>query len=116
MGLAVIREPRLREANLGKWQGRLSGEIEAQYPQEFRRWHDSPVSVQPPGGESIPALAARVLEAINEIATRHSGQRVGVVSHELPIAVVRCRSAGLGLEHLRRLIPETGTWQEIVLE
>jgi len=115
MGLEVILEPRLREVNLGQWQGMLSGDIAAQYPDAFRRWHESPVSVQPPGGESIPSLAARVLEAIHEIIARHPGQRVGVVSHELPIAVVRCHAAGLGLEHLRHLIPETGAWHEVVL-
>ena len=40
LGLAVIPDPRLREINLGRWQGMLSADIEAQYPDEFRRWHD----------------------------------------------------------------------------
>jgi len=116
LGLTIIPEPRLREIHLGRWQGMLSTEIEAQYPAEFRRWHEAPLSVHPPGGEDIPALAARVLEAINAIIARHPAQRIGVVSHELPIAVVLCRSAGLGLEHLRRLMPPNGAWYEVVLE
>jgi broad specificity phosphatase PhoE len=56
------------------------------------------------------------LEAINAIMARHPKQRVGIVAHELPIAVVLCRSAGLGLENLRDMIPRTGTWSEVVLE
>jgi broad specificity phosphatase PhoE len=116
MGLDVIPEPRLREINLGKWQGMLAVDIEAQYPDEFRRWHESPWSVRPPGGEDLPTLIARILEAANEIVTRYPGQRVGVVAHELPIAVILCCAAGLGQEHLRSMIPQTGVWNEVVLK
>jgi broad specificity phosphatase PhoE len=116
MGMKVISELRLREINLGKWQGMLSADIEAQYPDEFRRWHESPLTAHPPDGEDISMLAARVLEAINEIIARHPKRRVGIVAHELPIAMVLCRSAGLGLEHLRDMIPENGAWSEVVLE
>jgi broad specificity phosphatase PhoE len=116
MGLEVIPEPRLREINLGKWQGMLSADIEAQYPDEFRRWHTSPLTAHPPDGEDIPALATRVLATVNEIIARHPKRRVGIVAHELPIAIVLCRSAGLGLEHLRDMVPESGAWSEVVLE
>ena len=115
MGLPIKPEPRLREIHLGQWQGMLSGEIQARYPDEFRLWHASPLSVQPPGGERVLVLAARVLEAVNDIIVRHHKQRVGVVSHELPIAVAICRAAGLGLERLRSMIPPTGAWNEVVL-
>jgi broad specificity phosphatase PhoE len=116
MGLEVIPEPRLREINLGRWQGMLSADIQAQYPDEFRRWHESPLTAHPPDGEDVPALAARVLEAINAIIARHPKRRVGIVAHELPIAIVLCRSAGLGLERLRDMIPKNGAWSEVVLE
>jgi broad specificity phosphatase PhoE len=116
IGLEVIPEPRLREINLGRWQGMLTDDIQAQYPEEFQRWHREPLSVQPPDGEIVHALAARVLEAINEMIARYPKRRVGVVAHELPIAIVLCRSAGLGLEHLRDMVPENGVWSEVVLE
>ena len=58
----------------------------------------------------------RVLETVNEIIARHPKRRIGIVAHELPIAIVLCRSAGLGLEHLRDMIPENGAWSEVVLE
>jgi broad specificity phosphatase PhoE len=116
LGLAVIPEPRLREINLGRWQGMLSIDIEAQYPDEFRRWHTSPLTTRPPDGEDVQTLAARVLEAISEIAQRHFGQRVGVVAHELPIAVVLAHVQGVDLAQLRALIPATGAWQEATWE
>jgi broad specificity phosphatase PhoE len=110
LGLAVINEPRVREIDLGAWQGMLSLEIQAEYPDLFRQWHLSPLTTQPPGGENIAALAVRVTQAVNEIAARHPNAVVGVVAHELPIAIVRCRAAGEGLENVRAWIPPNGAW------
>ena len=112
LGLEVIVEPRLREVNLGLWQGILSTDIQAQYPHEFREWHTTPLTVRPPGGEDIQALATRVLNGVNEIIARHPSECVGVVAHEFPIAVVLCRAAGLELARIRELIPVTGSWTQ----
>lgn len=112
LGLAVIPDARLREINLGRWQGMLSPDIEAQYPDDFQGWHTSPLTMRPPDGEDLHTLAARVLEAVSEIALRHPGQRVGIVAHELPIAVVLAHVRGLDLAQLWDLIPAPGAWQE----
>ena len=61
-------------------------------------------------------LAGRVLAAISEIALRHPGQRVGVIAHELPIAVTLAHVRGVDLAQLRDLIPGTGAWQEVAWE
>jgi broad specificity phosphatase PhoE len=116
LGLAIIPEPRLREISLGRWQGMLSADIEAQYADEFRRWHTSPLTTRPPDGEDLHTLAARVLEAISEIALRHPDQRVGIVAHELPIAIILSHAQGVDLAQLRSLIPATGAWLEVVWE
>ena len=116
LGLAAIPDARLREIDLGRWQGMLSADIQTQYPEEFRCWHESPLATRPPDGEDLHTLAARVLEAISEIALRHPGRRVGIVAHELPIAVVMAHVRGVDLAQLRDLIPGTGVWQEVSWE
>jgi broad specificity phosphatase PhoE len=113
LGLAVIPDARLREISLGCWQGMLSADIKAQYPDEFRGWHESPLTTRPPDGEDIHTLAGRVLEAVSEIASRHPGGRVGIIAHELPIAVTLAHVRGVDLAQLRDLIPGTGAWQEV---
>jgi broad specificity phosphatase PhoE len=110
--LCVIPEPRLREINLGLWQGMLSTGIQAQYPREFQEWHTSPLVVHPPGGESILVLAARVLQGVNEIIARHPNESIGIVAHEFPIAVVLCRVAGMPFARIREMIPKTSTWKQ----
>ncbi len=91
----------------------LSADIERQYPDEFAAWHRSPLAVRPPDGESLVTLAARVLEAVAEIAQRHPGRGVGIVAHELPVAVVLTHVRNLDLAELRSLIPATGAWTEV---
>jgi broad specificity phosphatase PhoE len=112
LGLTVIPEPRLREIDLGRWQGMLAADIKAEGPDEFQRWHDSPLTTRPPDGEDVRTMAERVLQAVSEIALRHPGQRVAIVAHELPIAVVLAHVRSVDLAQLRDLSPATGTWQE----
>lgn len=116
LGLAVHADARLREIDLGRWQGMLSTDIKARYPDEFWSWHTSPLTSRPPDGEDLHTLAARVLEAISELAHRHTGQRIGIVAHELPIAVALAHVRNVDLAQFRDLIPATGAWQEVTWE
>jgi len=84
------------------------------YPRKFHQWHIAPLDVRPPGGEDLVSLATRVLEATDEIIRRHPHQTVAIVAHEFPLAIVRCRAAGLELGRIREMVPPTGTWQQIV--
>lgn len=113
LALSVELEPRLREVNLGDWQGLYSDEIGARWPAEMRQWLESPLSIRPPHGESIRELADRVLAAVKDIATRHAGRRVGIVAHELPIAVIATQVAGVPLERLREHIPPNAAWRTV---
>lgn len=113
LGLFVVREPRLREIHLGAWQGMFSQYIKTNYPAAFREWHESPLTTLPPGGETITTLSVRVISAIEEIIERHPNKTVAIVSHELPIAIVRCCAAGSPLTKLRDWIPANGEWVEV---
>jgi 2,3-bisphosphoglycerate-dependent phosphoglycerate mutase len=68
-GLDVRVDPRLRERSFGSWEG-LTREDIAELPPGAR--HD---------GETDEEVRARVLAAIEEIARRHPGGQVLVVSH-----------------------------------
>jgi broad specificity phosphatase PhoE len=113
LGLDVILEPRLREANLGDWQGLYSEEIRAHWPNEFQAWHTAPLAMRPPRGESIRELADRVLAAAKDIAARYPTGRVGIVAHEMPIAIITVHAAGIPLEQLRAHIPANAAWREV---
>ena len=80
-GLQVIAEPRLRERSFGIFEGLTLDEIAGRYPVEFRKWRERDPAWLPDGGESGQQLIDRVLSAVADIAARHAGQTVVLVSH-----------------------------------
>jgi broad specificity phosphatase PhoE len=115
-GLAVRYDPRLREIHQGEWQGLLVAEIERRYLDLFRLWQEAPLTVTLPGGESIAQMQERVLAAAEDIAQQHPDQRVAIVAHKLPIAVIKCRYQGIPLERIWELIPPNVEWEVISVE
>lgn len=112
--LTVNLEPRLREINLGKWEGLLAGEIMVQYPQELAERQRDPWHTRAPGGEAPADVAARVLEALAEITNQYPQQKVLIVSHGLSLAVIRCKAEGLPLEQVYEHVLANATPQRVV--
>lgn len=105
-GLPVTLEPRLREMNLGAWEGMLSEDIRAQFPQELMMRDQDPLHTPAPQGESPLDVAARVYAAMDDIAARHRGESVLIVGHGVSLAVIVCRAQGIPLERVYEHIPE----------
>lgn len=115
LGLPLHTEPRLVEIHQGDWQERLRSEIEALYPDLFQRWETEPWEVTPPGGESLVQVQARVYAAVEEILARHRNQCVGLVTHRIPIALLKVRYQGMDPEVVRTLHLPNTYWEEIQL-
>lgn len=78
----VQADERLRERAFGDFQGRLFTEIEAERPEDARRWRQRDPEFAPPGGgESLIQFRDRVVTAADELAARHPGQLVLLVAH-----------------------------------
>jgi broad specificity phosphatase PhoE len=108
LNLPVQTDPRLGEMDQGEWQGMIYPDIERRYAELYRQFMANPLRATPPGGESIRALSRRVNSAIDEIAERHAGQRVAIVSHEIPMAALRCWAARQELSALWQYAPANG--------
>lgn len=74
-------EPRLRERNLGMLQGLAPAEAMERYPEVYGRLKAKIPDYEPPQGETVTALAARVSGALCDIAAKHQGQTVLGVTH-----------------------------------
>ena len=96
-------DARLSEINQGDWQTRLRAEIESLYPDLFQRWETEPWAVTPPGGEGLTAVQSRVYAAIDDIVDHHPGSRVGLVTHRIPIALIKIRYQDLDPDVIRTL-------------
>ncbi|OIN86944.1 MAG: hypothetical protein COS37_03945 [Anaerolineae bacterium CG03_land_8_20_14_0_80_58_20] len=106
LGLTVTSEPRLREMNLGAWEGMLSSDIEIQYPHELEERKRDPFHARTPNGESPLEVAERVIAAVDEIAGKYPNASVLIVSHGVPLAVIICHAQGFPLDEVYEHVPE----------
>jgi probable phosphoglycerate mutase len=80
-GARLADEPGLRERAFGLFQGRTFAEIEAEQPEQARRWRQRDPDYAPEGGESLRALRERVIGTTHRVAARHPGGLVLLVAH-----------------------------------
>lgn len=78
--VAVRTDPRLKEINVGVFQGRLRSEIHQLYPKEIALWDSEDLDYVVPGGESRNQLKERGLAAFRSIIEAGHQQAV-LVSH-----------------------------------
>ncbi len=109
----VIPEPRLKEISQGEWEGMLVTDIEKEFPEEFRLWRERPWSLKLPGRESLEELEKRVMDAVSEIVAKHRGQKVVIVSHKQPIAIIKIHFQGIPKERIWDILPPNGGWEII---
>lgn len=125
-GLVVTADARLSEINHGSWEGRLAGEIEAAYPEDFARWHTAPHLVQmPDGGERLEDVRRRAREAFDEYASAYDGETVLVAAHDAVNKAVICDLMGLDMSHFWQIKQDNtcinvleyneGTWRIVLL-
>ncbi|NOK64237.1 MAG: Broad specificity phosphatase PhoE [Chloroflexi bacterium AL-W] len=84
IGTALDIEPQpqqaLREIDLGTWGGRTRAEIQESDPETLARI-DAGEDLPRGGAERITDLRARVVSAVEQIATQHRGETIGLVAH-----------------------------------
>lgn len=102
-------DARLREIQQGVWEGMVFEEINARYGDTVAARRTSPLTVSPPGGETLAEVRERVLECVEEIVQRHAGGQVVIVSHGVALALVRLESTGADIAAVWGLIqPNAG--------
>lgn len=99
--LPVRREPRLREIDLGQWEGLTVDEVRERFPGDYeRRGHDL-VGCRPKGGEGFGDVQARAVAALRDLAAIDGN--VLVVAHGGVNRTLLCHALGIDLSHLFRL-------------
>lgn len=101
-GVPVRVDKRLRETNLGQWQGKTAAEIDAGWPGDRARWQADPTWA-PPGGEPRIDVAARAEELVAELDGEFSGRTVLLCAHGGLIAALVGHLLGLPLPNWPQL-------------
>jgi len=92
LGLDVHATDALKEVDVGSWSGLTRTEVEARYPEGYRRWLEYDHGWD--DGETYADLQQRVLEGLRGIAVAHPGERVLTVTHGGPIRSALAASEG----------------------
>jgi broad specificity phosphatase PhoE len=111
-GLSVVEAELLTDIDFGQWNARAIADLESE--DSFRRFNQHRSFCGIPQGERVSGVQARVVDALADIAVRHAGATVVVVSHGDPIRLALAFYLGLAVDHIQRL--EVGTGSVTALE
>lgn len=102
LACAAQPTPALRERHYGALQGLTYAEARERLPAEFERFsaRDADFAFSG-GGESLRGFAARIEQAVSEIARRHPGEQVLIVTHGGALDIMHRLSTGKPLEATR---------------
>ncbi|KAI3968233.1 hypothetical protein MKX01_018536 [Papaver californicum] len=117
----VIEVPDLKERHVGSLQGYYWSEIQEKEPEAYLAFFSSDKDLEIPGeGESFNQLCERSVSALEEIASKHKGERVIVVTHggilrAIYMAVTGESSAGTSINvvHLTEKKWVFKTWSDV---
>ncbi|MFL5805836.1 MAG: histidine phosphatase family protein [Roseiflexaceae bacterium] len=113
-GLTPRPMPRLREIDVGKWEGLTPEELYRRFPEHMAAFDRDPARTVRLGGESYAQLQERALVALNEIHAAHPGDElVLAVSHGGTIRALLCHIIGLDLARFGRLWLDNGSLTEL---
>lgn len=93
--LELVKTERLREINMGVWEGEPWGNISYKWPEQMYLFNNEPEKWSVPGGESFYEVQKRMTEVILEIAARHEGGAVAAVSHGMAIKIFLMGAMGI---------------------
>jgi broad specificity phosphatase PhoE len=100
VGLEVRLDQELRETDFGSWTGLTRDEVERRLPKAARRRRRGRKGWV--GGESYEEMAARVVRAVEAIATAHRKKQVLVVTHNGPIRAIQAHALGIPYTEYRQ--------------
>jgi probable phosphoglycerate mutase len=103
VGVEARPDPRLREADLGSWEGLTRDEAQRRFPREYLAWRHG-IDIRRGGGETYAEVAERAAAAVAESLDRlPEGQAMVVVTHGGTARAVIGRLLGLAPDSWHRL-------------
>ena len=101
-GHEVVADERLRERHLGIFQGLDGDEIRARYPREYEEHRNGGADHAVPSGESFREQTKRNMLCLEELACRHAGEIIMVVTHGGVLSALFRHTLDISLDAPRR--------------
>ncbi len=101
-GHEVVVDERLRERNLGIFQGLNGDEIRERFPAEYEEHRNGGADHAVPSGESFRNQTKRNMLCLEELAQRHAGETIMVVTHGGVLSALFRHTLAIPLDAPRR--------------
>lgn len=109
-GHTRVADARLRERDLGIFQGLTKDEIRQRFPEEYRRFRSGDAEYVLSGGESAAQAGERMIGGLEDLAGRHPGEQIVVVAHGGVLSALLRYTLGLAAAAPRRFERRNATW------
>lgn len=106
LGYEAVVDERLREVDLGDWEGRVVADLHREDAGGVGRWLADPEAA-PPGGEPLLAVAERLAALVRDLQTSGTEDLL-LVGHATTVALLVGAALGSPIEHARRVATPPG--------
>lgn len=97
----------ITDMNFGQWQGMAIQEVKDKFPDQFDSWLHNPQELQIPDGETLGDVRRRAVATIEELADKHEGETVAVVTHRVVCKVLLLWLLALDNSHFWQIAQDT---------
>jgi broad specificity phosphatase PhoE len=87
-GLDPRLDMRLRERNIGRWQGLKLEEVRQWFPDQYALYMSDRMAFRIPDGETLLDVQARMRGAFDDIVSEDAAESIAIVSHTVSIRVL----------------------------
>ncbi len=101
-GHEVVPDERLRERNLGIFQGLNGDEIRERFPAEYEEHRNGGADHAVPSGESFREQTTRNMLCLEELVRRHAGETIMAVTHGGVLSALFRQTLAIPLDAPRR--------------
>lgn len=81
-------DSRLRERNIGKWQGLKLTEVRDWFPAQYASYMDNRLGFRVPEGETLAEVRDRMQSAFEAIVAEDAAETIAIVSHTVSIRLL----------------------------
>lgn len=114
LAIEPLFDPRLRELDLGDWQGQNWEQVTRDDRQRYRQWLENPIIQAAPGGESFTDLLRRSGAWLASLLTStDEHDTVLAVMHASTLRALLCHSLGLAPARSRNIAADSARASQI---
>lgn len=103
LNIKVELHPGLLDIDVGALEGMTIDEARAAFPDILEKWLIAPGHVKFPKGESFKAIRTRIIALLDELAPKHNGETIALVTHRVVSSAMLCVVLGLDADALWRI-------------